>query len=304
MMNTITHTSTALPAIGGRYRAATAVRSARSALQWRLLTLWFAVLLIPTWLSALPFWQLLSSSLDRSVHAAQLATNLDLSTIADLVATNGRSPTGIASGANLALIVTLLLSPLLSGMTIHAARTPQAPGFGALIAGGLQEYPRLLRMLLWALVPMGVAGGLAAAGFFAAHKYAGKAVLESSADHAELAALCLAALLFLIADTSLDAGRAVLASDRRRRSAVKAWWAGVKLLWNRKLATLGTYAGITLAGLALAAVFAIARLNVPALGVGGFIAAFVLTQLAVVSLAWMRSARLFAMLELVRAGRS
>jgi energy-converting hydrogenase Eha subunit B len=96
----------------------------------------------------------------------------------------------------------------------------------------------------------------------------------------------------------------VLASDRRRRSAVKAWWAGVKLLWNRKLATLGTYAGITLAGLALAAVFAIARLNVPALGVGGFIAAFVLTQLAVVSLAWMRSARLFAMLELVRAGRS
>jgi hypothetical protein len=302
MMNITTQVSPS-GVMSGRYRAATVVRAARVAMQWRLLTLWFVVLLIPTGLSALPFWQLLSTSMDHSVHAAQLASSLDLSTIADLVATSGRNPTGIGAGNRLALLVTLLLSPFLSGMTIHAARASEATGFGALVSGGLQEYPRLLRMLLWALVPMGVAAGLAGAGFFAAHKYAEKAVLESSAFHVELGAMLLAALLFVIADASLDAGRAVLASDRRRRSAVKAWWAGFKLLLSRKRATLGTYFGITLVGLALTAAFAIARLNVPALGIGGFIAAFVLTQLAVVSLAWMRSARLFAMLELVRSSR-
>lgn len=305
-MNSTTHANApgVLPVQDGRYRAATAVRAARAALQWRLLLLWAIVLLVPTALSALPVWQLLSNSMDYSVHAAQLATSLDLSSIADLSAMSGRSGAGVGFGSQLALILTLLLSPLLAGMTIHAARAPQAPGFGALVMGGMQEYLRLLRMLVWALVPMGLAGGLAALGFVAARKYAAAAVLESSAGHAWLAATCLAALLFVIADASLDAGRAVLASDRRRRSAVKAWWAGLKLLRKRTLATLGTYFVITLIGLAIAAAFAIARLNVPALGIGGFIAAFVLTQLAVVSLAWMRSARLFAMLELLRSTRT
>lgn len=286
------------------YRAATAVRATWAALQWRLLAMWVIVLLIPTALSALPVWQLLSASLDHSVHAAELATNLDLATISDLTVANTRSSTGIAIGSRLAFLVTLLLSPLLSGMTIHAARAPQPPGFSALLAGALQEYGRLIRMLLWAVVPLGVAGGLAAAGFFAAHKYGEKAVLESSASHAGIAAMCLAALLFAIADATLDAGRAVLASDRRRSSAVKAWWSGFKLLASRPLALLASYLGITLVGLALAALLAIARLNVPALGVGGFAGAFVLTQLAVVSLAWMKSARLFAMLELVRDKRT
>lgn len=301
---TATHHGGAVPAAASaRYRAATAVRACRAALQWRLLVLWLAVLLIPTGLSTLPVWQLLSASIDHSVHAAELATRLDLAAIADLVTTNERAPTGIGIGGRLALLVTFVLSPLLSGMTIHAARAPQVPGFGELLRGGLQEYPRLLRTLLWALVPMGAAAALAAAGFFAAHKHAETAVLESSADHASLAAVILAALLFVIADASIDAGRAVLAADRRRTSAVKAWWAGCELVFTRKRAALGTYLGITLPGLALAAAFAVARLNVPALGIGGFIAAFVLTQLAVVSLAWMRSARLFAMLELVRSTR-
>lgn len=303
-MNTTTHANPPGVMPANQDRPYSAVRAVRAALQWRLLTLWVVVLLIPTALSALPFWQLLSSSMDHSVHAAELAASLDLSTIADLIATNNRSGTGIGLGSGLALVLALLLSPLLSGMTIHAARAPQVPGFGALVSGGVQEYTRLLRMLVWALVPMGVAAALAGLGFSAADKYAAKAVLESSAAHAQLAAICLAALLFVIADASLDAGRAVLASDRRRRSAVKAWWAGLKLLKKRILATLGTYLAITLVGLVLTAAFAIARLNVPALGVGGFLAAFVLTQLAVVSLAWMRSARLFAMLELVRSAKT
>jgi hypothetical protein len=301
MMNTAI--STDMPAAGATrpgYRFATVARAARAAVQWRLLGLWTVILLTPTALSALPMWSLLSASLDHSVHAAELAARLDLSTIADLVLANDRNATGIGEGRNLALLATVLLSPLLAGMTIHASRAPDTPRLRALVSGGVDEYLRMLRMLVWAVVPLGVTAALAAAAFGAAHGWSERSVLESSASHARIFAVCVSALLFVIADASLDAGRAVLASDRRRRSAVKAWWHGFKLLMRRPLATLGTYFGITLAGLVLAGLFAVARLNVPALGFGGFVGAFVLTQLAVCALGWMKSARLFAMLELVR----
>jgi hypothetical protein len=291
----------AAPATAAKgYRASTVVRAASAALQWRLALLWTIVLLIPTALSTLPMWQLLSTAFDHSVHAAALATSLDLTAISDITVANARNGTGIGNGNLLALLFTLLLSPLLSGMTIHAARAPSRPGFGALIKGGVHEYGRLLRMLAWAIVPLGIVAGIAAAAFGAAHGYGEKAVLESEAGNAWLAATCIVALLFAIADASLDAGRAVLAGDRRRRSAVKAWWAGFKLVLRRPVATLGTYLGITIVGLAIAALFAVARLNVAPLGLVGWIGAFALTQLAVVALGWMRCARLFAMLELVR----
>jgi hypothetical protein len=291
------------PASAKGYRASTLVRAAGAALQWRLVLLWTIVLLIPTAVSTLPVWQLLSASFNHSVHAAALATSLDLTAISDLTVASSRSGTGIGNGNLLALLFTLLLSPLLAGMTIHAARAPATPGFGALIIGGMQEYARLLRMLVWALVPLGIVGGLAAGMFAAAHGYSEKAVLESEAGNARLLATLVVALLFAIADASLDAGRAVLAGDRRRRSAVKAWWSGFKLLLRRPIATLGTYLIITIAGLAIAALLAVARLNVTPLGFGGWLGAFLLTQLAVIALGWMRGARLFAMLELVRDTR-
>ena len=51
----------------------------------------------------------------------------------------------------------------------------------------------------------------------------------------------------------------------------------------------------------LAALLAVARLHVPALGGAGTVGAVLLAQLAVLVLGWMRSARLFAMMALVRA---
>jgi hypothetical protein len=61
------------------------------------------------------------------------------------------------------------------------------------------------------------------------------------------------------------------------------------------------YVVVTGIGLLLAALLAVARLHLPALGAGGTAGAFLLTQLAVLVLGWMRSARLFAMMALVRA---
>jgi hypothetical protein len=288
----------AAPASPGRL--ALPLRAARCALQWRLLVLWTGALLLPTLVAALPVWQLLSANLDHTVQAAALASRLDLVALADISGAMSRSGAALGNGGLLALVLTLLLSPLLSGMTIAAARAPQQLGFSGLVAGGVLEYARLLRMMVWSVVPLGLAAVFAGIGMTVAHKVGERAVLESDASHANLAALVFTAVVLVLADASLDAGRAMLAIDRRRKSAVKAWWHGWKLLTRRPLAMLGAWLGFSALGLALAALLGVARIKVPALGVGGFLAAFALTQLAVVAVAWMRSARLVALMELAR----
>jgi hypothetical protein len=279
-------------------------RAGRAALQWRLLLLWAGCLLAPAALLALPMWRLLGASFDYSVHAAALAQEVDLSSLADLLGNYSRTGGVFPIAAAEALMLTLLLSPLLSGMAMSAARAAQPQGFGALIAGGLHEYPRMARMLLLAVIPLGVAAGLGAAAMAAASKYGAVATLQSAADGAGMLAMLVFSLLLMLAHATLDAGRATLALDRRRRSAVRAWWDGCKLLKRRPLAMFGVYLPITLAGLALAALLSLARIHLPAVSTAALIGAFLLTQLIVVVLAWMRTARLFAMVELARAVRT
>jgi hypothetical protein len=284
-----------------RFGIARALRAAGAALQWRLLLWWAILLLLPALVAALPVWRMLSASLDQSVYAAQLAERLDMLAIADLAgAVQDRWGAAIGAGGMVALACTLLLSPLLSGMTMVAARTPGRLGMSALLVGGAQEYARMLRMLVWALIPLAIAGALIGALFRVAGSSAETAVLESDARRAAHIAAVVAALLFVLVHATIDAGRTLLGSEPRRRSAVVAWWGGVKLLVRRPLALLGSYVVITAAGLGIAALLALGRLHVPALGTGGTIAAFLLTQLIVVTLGWMRSARLFAMMALAR----
>jgi hypothetical protein len=159
----------------------------------------------------------------------------------------------------------------------------------------------MFRMLLWSVVPLAIAGLVAGVAFKVAGKSADTAILESDAGHAIHIAMFLAALVFALVHASIDAGRALLANERRRRSAFVAWWGGVKLLVRRPFSVLGVYVAITVAGLLLAGLLALARLRVPALGTGGTIAAFLLTQLVVLVLGWMRCARLFALMALTRA---
>ena len=68
-----------------------------------------------------------------------------------------------------------------------------------------------------------------------------------------------AGLLFVLAHASLEAGRGWLAADGRLRSALKAWWRGLKLLARRPFAVLSVYLGTTLLGLALAALLLLLR---------------------------------------------
>lgn len=275
----------------------------RLPLQWRLMLLWLLALLLPALVAALPLWRMLGAAFDRSVHASALAKQLDLVAITDVISLHGQHAASLASGGLVALAMTLLLSPLLTGAAITAARAPAPLGFAALAAGGVREYGRLLRMLVWAVVPLGLAAFLSAIATGAADDHAAQAVLESSAGNASMGAAIVAGVLLLLAHATLDAGRAVLALDRRRRSAVLAWCDGLGLLARRPLAGFGLYLGVTAAGLGLAGLLAVARLNLPALGAGSFLGGLLLAQLAVLALAWMRCARLFGLMELARAAR-
>lgn len=266
--------------------------SMRAALQWRLLLLWMAGLLAPTALMALPLFQLLSGQLDYSAHVPQLARALDLIVLTDLQTAAMQQSTLLGNAAGLAVVLTLLVSPWLTGTALTAVRSPGVTGLRELAVGGVREYPRMLRMLLLALVLLG-AVGLLAAGLVADAR-------ASGSTGQLVFALLSSLLLWVLFHASLDAGRAMMALDRRRTSEVASWWLGCKLLGRRLWATLGAYAAISLAGLVAAALLSWLRLQVPGIGLPALLAGFVLSQAIVGALAWMRIARLFALVELAR----
>ncbi|RLM48764.1 hypothetical protein DVK02_18815, partial [Halobellus sp. Atlit-31R] len=116
----------------------------RPALQWRLMLLWLLALLLPAFAAALPVWVMLREAFDRTVAAPALARRLDLVAITDLMGLHAQHASALAGGGTGARVLTLLLSPLLTGAAVTAARAPAPPGFAVLAAGGVREYGRLL----------------------------------------------------------------------------------------------------------------------------------------------------------------
>ena len=274
--------------------------AARASLQWRLLLLWVGLLLVPTMLVSAPVWHLLSANLDYSAEAARLAQGLDLVSLSDLRDLAARKRNLLSYAGLLGVGVTLLLAPLLSAMALAAARADTRLGLRALVEGGLRDYPRMLRMALWSVVPLGAALALAGLAGDSALHMAERALLDTEAQGWTALAALVTLLVWMLAHAGLDAGRAVLALDRRRSSALAGWWDGMILLWRQPARVLGAYAVITLAGLALAALLAMLVLRVSGASSVQVVAGFILTQAAVAVLAWMRSARLFALVRLAR----
>lgn len=277
------------------------LRAARAALQWRLLLLWVLLMLIPVAILTVPAWAVLGNALDHSVHAKALAQQLDMLTMTDLMSLHGKNAMAFSVAGVIGLIVTLLLAPLLSAMAASAARADGTAGFRELVGGAVAGYLRMLRMLVWSVVPLGLAAALGGMAMDAAASHASDAITAADGQLWRWLAMGLTALLVLLAHASLDAGRAQLAIERRRSSAVKAWWAGCRLLARRPLHGLGIYALIAVAGVTLAAGLAVARLNVSGASIIGLLGALLLVQLAVAVLGWMRTARLFALMALARA---
>lgn len=290
-------TATALPALS-------IMRAARAALQWRLLLLWVLWMLVPTIILSMPVWSMLGASLDYSVHADAIAQRMDMTVFADLMAQHGKNSIAFSSATKVALVATLLISPLLSAMAAAAARSSEVLGLRALMAAGLSDYLRMLRMLLWSAVPLGLAAAIGGVAMGAADDHASTATLEASADMGHWLALAITVLLLALAHATLDAGRAALALERRRTSVIKAWWHGCGMLVRQPLAVFGAYAAITAVGMAIVAALVVLRVNVTGASLAGFVAALLVVQVTVAVLGWMRSARLFALVALARLPRA
>lgn len=266
-------------------------------LQWRVMLLWILVTLLPTLMVSLPLWAALDGMLGHSVHADSYAAHFNGLMFADVMGGLQRNNqwTGMAFIAG--VLLTLAISPFLTGMVVAGGRAGRALSFGALLQGGATEYGRMLRLLILSLVPY-LLFGLAASGLssFGSDK-SDAALLESSADMWTNVALGVTVLVFVIVQCIVESARAAYIADITLRSAFRALGRGFMQFLRRPFATLLVYLVITLVGAILMVLIASWRGNTTAAG-GGTWVAFLIVQLGVVVVAWMRTARLLALSRL------
>ncbi len=270
----------------------------RSAMQWRLLLLWILATLVPTWLATAPLRGALQGQFGNSVHAGGIAAGHELPLLLQGMMKIGEQGATLTAATMAAAIVMLLLAPWLTGMIVASLRARRRLGFGELIHGGLGEYWRMLRMLAWSLIPLGIAVGIGAALMGAADKATEQAILSSEVANASRMAMIVAAIVFVIAHASVEAGRGWLGADASLRSVIRAWWRGLKLLLRRPVATLAVYLGSIIVGFGLALLLSWLRLGVDGVGIGAMVLSFLVTQAMVAALAWGKIARLYGLSDL------
>lgn len=266
-------------------------------LQWRLMLLWVAITLLPTLVVALPLWRVLDDMTGHSVHAGAWARHFDGLFFADVFATLQRSHwTGSAFAAG--AILTLVFSPFLTGMVVAGGRAGRALGFGALLQGGAAEYGRMLRLLPLSLIPYGLVVLLSQAATSFTDERVEAALLPSTADLYQDAALALTVLGFVVAQAMVESARAQFIADTALRSSLLAFLRGIAQFARRPFASLSLYLAVTVTGAGAATLVAAWRGHAVAVG-GQWFVAFLIVQLGVAAIAWMRAARLLALAGLV-----
>ncbi|HVI54334.1 MAG TPA: hypothetical protein VM621_04660 [Luteibacter sp.] len=263
-------------------------------LQWRLLLLWILISLLPTLVVALPLWSTLDAMLGNSVHAEAWAKHFDGLMFGDVFNALGRNNPWMGMAFVAGTILTLATSPFLTGMAVAGGRAGRALSFGGLLQGGATEYGRMLRLLLLSLVPYGVFALVAKVVSSFADDSTDAALLPATADMYAYGALAVALLCFAIAQIVVESARAQFVADIVLRSAFRALGRGFVQFIRRPFASLLVYLVITLVGVALAVLIGAWRGHTVASG-SGLVVAFLIVQLGVVVLAWMRTARLLAM---------
>jgi len=277
------------------------LRALRNAFQWRLLLLWIVTLALPTLIVALPLRKVLGGLMDHSVHSLAWAQHFNALAMSDIMMLLPRAGTGLPGDFSVAMILTLLFSPFLTGMVVVAARSSERLSLGQLVHAGITEYWRLFRMLLWAIAPFAVAFGIGVAAMGIAKKHAEAAVLQSSADAGTHFAMIIMIVVLVLAHVMVESGRAQFAADGSLRSATLAFGRGIMMLLRRPLATLGMYLGVSIVGYLVAFILGLIRIRMTAAGGFGFFMAEIVTQLIVITLAWQRTARLFALADVVHS---
>lgn len=273
----------------------------RAGVSWRLILLWILVTSISTACLGLPIGQILAQKLDHSVHAAEWAQRLDVLMIFDLGYAEQSELPAISGSAELTALLLFILIPLLNAAFVASARAVTPLRLGELIRQSLRQYGPMFRMMFMALLPLIIAGVVEWATMKGVKHYGEHAILAADVDHLKWAALAVSALVFVWANATIDAGRASLALHPDKRSAIKAWWRGLKLVVRHPLRSLALYIVITGIAAILLALIGAVRLHMSATSSWGFLLAVLVTQLLVAVTAWMHYARLFGMLELTRA---
>ncbi len=274
------------------------------AADWRYLLLFVIGVLLPTSLLLMPVLSFLGSLFDTSPLAADLVGTLPSGPFIEVVRQLGEAPAAaIGPGLRASLLIAALFAPALAAATVALAGT--SPTHGALplraLLGAVGElYPRMVRTAVVSLLPLGVAGALVAATMHFTDQAKERAVVESSASRFTLITTLVAVLLVWLANVTVDAARAHFAAEPERRSALLAWWSGLKLTARKPLAVLGVSLITTLLGVGLAALVTAIRLRVPQTGSGSIAVTFVVAQIAVLPLAWSRAARVIGLADLIR----
>lgn len=275
--------------------------SMRAAVQWRLLLLWLLIMLIPASLVALPLRSMLGGLLDTSVHASEWAQHFNDLMFSDVLMNLSQHPEWLLTSMAIAQAVTLLLSPFLTGMIVGSGRAGRTLGFGALLQSGLVEYGRMFRLLLWSLIPYGIVIAVGLFGGHLADKHTERAVLESQADRYASIAHWVLGIVFVLAQAIVESARAAFIADTSLRSATRALGRGIKQLFRKPVRTLLFYLIVTVIGLVLVLVFGMLRIRVTAVGFFGFVLALLLSQIMVLVIGWVRTARLFALAKVARS---
>ena len=265
-------------------------------LDWRLLLFWMLGMLLPTALLAVPIWRTLSEALDQYPLAQHVAERFDVLVFEDLRVIAQRSSPALAGGAQVTLLLAVLVSPLLTAAIMASAAADERTFAGRATAW----YGRALRLWLVSGIPLALLGAAWWALAKLVDNEAQRATLETRVDLRSRLSLLAVVLLGLVLHASIEAGRAELAANPERRSALLAWLHGTRKALRRPFRTLLSYLVPTVFSLLLAALLSVLRLHVDAASQSGFWSGLLLTQLAVASIGWGRASRLFALTALVR----
>src|SRR5690606_36577538 len=182
-MNAVTDNARANQAAPRRgFRALGAALGA--ALQWRLLLLWLLATQVPALLAVLPLGDALQAQLGYSVHAGEIASGQRMGLLLQGLGNIGQHSSGVVFTSLLAASVPmLLLARFLPAMIVASLRAGRRLGFAELVAGGCGQYWRMLRMLLWSIVPLGTALVFAGAVMGFASKSTEHAILATDVEN-------------------------------------------------------------------------------------------------------------------------
>jgi hypothetical protein len=273
-------------------------QGALGGLQWRLMLLWMLITLLPTLVVALPLWAVLDRLLGHSVHAGSWAAHFDGLMFSDVFSALRDANGWVGMAFVAGVLITLAISPFLTGMVVAGGRANRALGFGGLLQGGAMEYGRMLRLMILSLVPYALFALVAQGASTFAEGKVDAAMLPSTADLYEHGTLAVGLIFFVIAQGIVESARAQFIADIGLRSAFRAIGRGFMQFMRRPFATVFVYLTITVVGGVLAVLIASWRGHTTGVG-GGLPTGFLIVQLGVAVVAWMRTARLLALAGLV-----